>query len=148
MNHKKRPIRLLTGDDESETDRVSGGAAPDNPLANANVSKKVAIIIIAASFSITAISSVLFVVRALTLSSRDLIIIDQSSSSSQGSRSENAFQFNLLFATNIRQVPDLYDGVVGDTLICFLNLYSHAILIIPGRALHFELTPAYRTLDL
>lgn len=67
MTHKHRPIRLPAGDDESETDRVSGGEAPDNPLANVNVSKKVAIIIIGLSFAITTVSSFLFVVRMLAL---------------------------------------------------------------------------------
>jgi len=59
--HKKQPIRLAAGDDQSDTDRIPGGEAPDNPLAHFTVSKKAAIVIFGLSYGITFVSSFLFV---------------------------------------------------------------------------------------
>jgi len=56
-----QPIALPTGDDESETDRLPGGEAPDNPLAHIDIPKKVVITIFAVSIGGSIVSAFVFV---------------------------------------------------------------------------------------
>jgi len=61
LANQKQPIHLPPGDDASDTDRIPGGEAPDNPLAHVEVSKMAAIIIFGLSFGVSTLSSFLFV---------------------------------------------------------------------------------------
>jgi len=56
-----QPIALPSGDDESETDRIPGGEAPDNPLADVDVPKPILIGIFGVSIVGSIISSFIFV---------------------------------------------------------------------------------------